>query len=94
MSMSTSPPATRVTCRNLSSYTSDMSGKRGPSRSSLGPWSGLRPVRLMWSEMLMSEPGRRSSLTAPAAFVSTTMPAPAATAVLTPKTTSSIDHPS
>src|SRR5436190_8820625 len=37
----------RATARNCSSYGSDMSGNRGPSRSSFGPTSGLSPSRLM-----------------------------------------------
>ena len=38
------------------SYGRDMSGKRGPRRSSLMPTSGLLPIRLMWSSMSMMSP--------------------------------------
>src|SRR5205085_3274285 len=37
----------RARARRPASYGSDMSGNRGPSRSSLGPTSGLSPSRLM-----------------------------------------------
>ena len=37
----------RASARSAASYGADMSGKRGPSRSSFGPMSGLSPSRLM-----------------------------------------------
>ncbi len=33
-----------------------MSGKRSPRRSSFLPMSGLSPIRLIWSSMIMMSP--------------------------------------
>ena len=45
--MPSSSAAFRASARSSGSYGADMSGKRGPRRSSLGPTSGLSPSRLM-----------------------------------------------
>ena len=47
-----------------------MSGKRGPSRSSLGPVSAFHPERLMWSVMAIKSPGANWVLMPPAALIS------------------------
>ena len=49
-----------VSYTHLSSgvYIREMSKKRGPNSSTLGPRRGLLPVSLMWSEMIITSPGR------------------------------------
>ena len=52
-------------------------GKRGPSASSFGPASGLRPVRLMWSVIAIEATrAPTSGRSEPAAFVRITCSAP------------------
>ena len=46
-----------------------MSGNRGPSRSSLGPISGLSPIRLMWSVMTVMSPGAIRGFMPPTALL-------------------------
>ena len=67
-----------------------MSGKRGPSVSSLGPISGLSPIRLMWSVVTTMVPGGMSGLSPPTAFVITSVPQPIALSTRTGKATSRI----
>ena len=56
-------------------------GKRGPTASSFGPVSGLKPSRLMWSDEATRLPGPASGRSEPAAFVSTSISAPSALSV-------------
>ena len=58
----------RVRPASAASYGADMSGKRGPNRSSWGPMSGLSPSRLMWSERRTRSPGPQSGCMPPQAF--------------------------
>ena len=58
------------------SYGADMSGNRGPSRSSFGPTSGLSPSRLMWSLSSTRSPGAQSGFIPPQAFDTTSVRAP------------------
>ncbi len=55
-----------------------MSGKRGPSRSSLMPISGLSPIRLMWSSMTMMSPLANCGFIPPQALVTISRLAPRA----------------
>ena len=50
-----------------------MSRKRA---SEVSPISGLRPEKLMWSSISITEPGARSSRTEPAELVRTSVPIP------------------
>ncbi len=59
--------------RSRGAYTAVMSGNRTPKRSSLGPTSGLLPIRLMWSSITISVPGTNDVLMPPAALVSTSV---------------------
>ena len=52
-----------------------MSGKRS-SPASTGPMSGLLHIRLMWSAMSMSDPGRNAGRSPPAALVTTSVRTP------------------
>ena len=75
-------------------YTSVMSVKRGPMRSSLGPASALIPARFTWSVITARSPAAMPSPQAPAALVSTTTRHPAVMAVRTANVIDSGSWPS
>ena len=56
---------------------------RGPMASSLGPMSGLVPIRLMWSVIAIRRPGVTPARSEPAALVSRITSAPSARSVRT-----------
>ena len=72
------PGIHHVFARSVSSYGSDMSGKRGPSVSSFTPTRGLSPSRLMWSESSIRSPGRHRGCIPPHALETISVPAPRA----------------
>ena len=76
------------------SYTCDMSGKRGPSESSLGPISGLSPSRLLWSAMSTRSPGLQNGFIPPHALETISVPAPNARITRTGKGTCCSEYPS
>ena len=48
----------RASFRSSGVYIRETSKKRGPNSSTLGPRRGLLPLSLMWSEMIITSPGR------------------------------------
>jgi hypothetical protein len=64
-----------------------MSGNRGPKRSSLGPMSGLLPMRFRWSSITIRAPWLKPVFTPPAAFVRMSLRTPESPSILVAKVT-------